>query len=766
MGVRRLCMTIVIGSGLMLLPASASSTPAPTSVTVAGDLQSAAGCPGDWDPACAATHLTRGVSDDVWRGTFSLPAGNYQYKAALNDSWDENYGLHAVEGGDNIPLSLSQSENVRFYYDQTTHWITDNHSTPIPVAVGSFQSELGCTGDWQPDCLRSWLEDPDGNGIATFETTGLPAGQYEAKVAVNESFDENYGAGGAPNGANIPFSVPTDNAKVTFSYDTTSHLLTISVADPQGAPGALSHFDLARKDCFGTARNTTSKVWYTVAGGVLSDVYYPTIDNTNVETLRYIVTDGKTFTDVQGRDTTYTVDPMPGSGGMGCSVTTTAKSGKYQIVTDYITDPARNALLMKVSFKAKPPNLLRLYLRFDPTVNGNGGGGSGNGGADSALTDTSAGHPVLVSADPATATNAANRDYAQPVYAALDAPFTTEITNGFAGSASDGLVELDASHALTTSYAAANNGNVVQTARIAGNGSKQDGDRTIQFTAALGFGSTQSGAVTTAESTLGHGWSAAIDAFKQGWQAYDSRLNRPPNKLPGVPGPRAAQLRDDYFTSVNVLKAAEDKTFPGALVAAPASPWGQAISAGDPQNTYFGSYREVFARDLYEIWTGLMAAGDTATAKRRDTVPLRPPAAARRLDAAQQPPERQARTRLVRRPARRDGVSAPDGGRAAPHRSRLLRPPHQAGRELRRRTRPGVRGRALGGAERLLTFDDRRRDCRARRGRRPRRREPRPGLGRALARHRRRLPALDQGLDRDDERPVRAALFHPPLEDG
>jgi len=59
-----------------------------------------------------------------------------------------------------------------------------------------------------------------------------------------------------------------------------------------GGPGALSHFDLARKDCLGTARNRTSKVWYTVAGGVLSDVYYPTVDNTNVETLQYVVTDG------------------------------------------------------------------------------------------------------------------------------------------------------------------------------------------------------------------------------------------------------------------------------------------------------------------------------------------------------------------------------------------------------------------------------------------------------------------------------------------
>ena len=150
----------------------------------------------------------------------------------------------------------------------------------------------------------------------------------------------------------------------------------------------------------------------------------------------------------------------------------------------------------------------------------------------------------------------------------------------------------------------------------------------------------------------------------------------------------------------------------------------------------------------------------------RDAVPLRPPAAAGRVDAAQQPRERQARTRLVRRAARRDGVSAADGGPAAPHRSRSLRATHQAGRELRRRARPVVRGRALGGAERLLAVDDRRGDRRAHRGRRPRRCEQRPRLGRDLARHCRRLPALDQELDGDDERPVRAALLHPPLEDG
>src|SRR2546425_6102403 len=102
-----------------------------------------------------------------------------------------------------------------------------------------------------------------------------------------------------------------------------------------GGPGALSHFDLARKDCLGTARNTTSKVWFTVAGGVLSDVYYPTVDNTNVETLQYVVTDGATFTDLQTRDMTSTVRALDGNG-MACEGTSTPASGRYRIVTDYV----------------------------------------------------------------------------------------------------------------------------------------------------------------------------------------------------------------------------------------------------------------------------------------------------------------------------------------------------------------------------------------------------------------------------------------------
>jgi glycosidase/methionine-rich copper-binding protein CopC len=207
----------------------ASNTPNPTSVTIAGSIDQALGCAGNWDPACASAHLIYDANDDVWQQTFNnIPAASYEYKAALNNSWTENYGLNASLGGANIPLNLAAPTSVKFYYDHKTHWITDNHNSVIATVPGDFQHLLGCSGDWDPTCLRSWLEDPGGTGTYSFETTALLAGNYQAKVTINESWNENYGQGGVPNGPNVSFTVPNDHAKVTFRYNPTTHVLSIS----------------------------------------------------------------------------------------------------------------------------------------------------------------------------------------------------------------------------------------------------------------------------------------------------------------------------------------------------------------------------------------------------------------------------------------------------------------------------------------------------------------------------------------------------------
>ena len=225
----------------------AAPAPQPDSVTIAGSLQQALGCSENWSPACTASRLTYSATGDVWRGEFLLPAGSYEYKAALNGSWDENYGAGAAAGGANIALS-ADGQPVRFYFSNRTKWVTDSRNTPIAVAVGSFQSELGCAGDWQPECLAAWLQDPDDDGFATFEAR-LPAGSYEAKVAVNESWAENYGAGGAAGGANIAFEVREGCGLTYFSFDRASKVLSISssaVAPRGNLAESRAHFIDAR----------------------------------------------------------------------------------------------------------------------------------------------------------------------------------------------------------------------------------------------------------------------------------------------------------------------------------------------------------------------------------------------------------------------------------------------------------------------------------------------------------------------------------------
>ena len=202
----------------------------PVSVTVAGSMQSELGCPADWSPSCATTSLTYDANDDVWQGSWTIPTGNFEYKAALNGTWDVNYGVGGVLNGANIALALPTTGTVKFYYDDKTHWITDSLGSVIVTAAGSFQSELGCASDWDPSCLRSWLQDLDGDGIYTFLTTALPLGSYEMKAAISESWDVNYGAGGAPGGTNISFDVSSLGQTILFRYDSRTHLLSVGDA--------------------------------------------------------------------------------------------------------------------------------------------------------------------------------------------------------------------------------------------------------------------------------------------------------------------------------------------------------------------------------------------------------------------------------------------------------------------------------------------------------------------------------------------------------
>ena len=205
-----------------------TATPINYSVILAGDFQSELGCPGDWQPDCPLTGLAFYPASNLWKGDFTLPAGNWQFKVTLDGSWAENYGEGGVLNGPNIELNLSAASKVSFVYNPETHLLTYTAESVTVVLPGSFQTELGCTGDWDPACDNTRLTFNEEKKIWTGTFT-IPAGNWEYKVALNNSWAENYGEGGIPGGTNMLLNLEVP-ATITFQYDPQSHVVTLLFA--------------------------------------------------------------------------------------------------------------------------------------------------------------------------------------------------------------------------------------------------------------------------------------------------------------------------------------------------------------------------------------------------------------------------------------------------------------------------------------------------------------------------------------------------------
>ena len=222
-----LAVMITSFSPLFATVSQAQSDADPESVNIPGTHQDELGCSGDWQPDCEATQLTYDPEDDVWQGTFEIEPANDddkngpRYKAAINGGWGENYGTNATANGPDIPLLVEAPTQVKFYYDHKTHWIADSFNEQIIVAMGDFQSQIGCSNDDDAACLRSWLQDPDGDGTFGVTTGGLQAGTYTVTFTLNE--DENTVIGEPQE-----FTVENDGDAVYFGYDAVTSETTIS----------------------------------------------------------------------------------------------------------------------------------------------------------------------------------------------------------------------------------------------------------------------------------------------------------------------------------------------------------------------------------------------------------------------------------------------------------------------------------------------------------------------------------------------------------
>ena len=134
-------VALATGTGVVTgLPAVAATE----TVTLAGDLQFELGCSEDWQPSCDSSKLARVGTSDTYQSTFTVPAGTWAFKVAINDSWAVNYGVGGAPDGANYSLKLIQPLRLQFTYDDTSHLVT---YTPADLAGGTTAADAAYAKD-------------------------------------------------------------------------------------------------------------------------------------------------------------------------------------------------------------------------------------------------------------------------------------------------------------------------------------------------------------------------------------------------------------------------------------------------------------------------------------------------------------------------------------------------------------------------------------------------------------------------------------------
>jgi glucoamylase len=146
-----------------------------------------------------------------------------------------------------------------------------------------------------------------------------------------------------------------------------------SAQNAPGAPGAMPTWTAGSKEAIGTATATESHVWFTLEGGILTEVYYPRLDTANLRTLEFAVSDGKT-TWAEWKDLLHSLQRVNGDA-LLYRQTSSEAGGKFKIEKTYVSDPQRDAVLIEVTFTA--PAGYELYVLADPALKNSGYGDTG-----------------------------------------------------------------------------------------------------------------------------------------------------------------------------------------------------------------------------------------------------------------------------------------------------------------------------------------------------------------------------------------------------
>lgn len=345
----------------------------------------------------------------------------------------------------------------------------------------------------------------------------------------------------------------------------------------------------------GGRTGTISKVWFSLADGVLTETMYGLIHEAQIKQLRFaIVVDGQTF--VEGRDTLSRTEYLhTDARGRPLSpawrIITTDRGGRFEIEKRIYTDPDQQALVVRVAIRALRGDLTP-YVLLEPHMANTGIGDSGDA--------------VAAGRQPGIEEPGALYAYEGSTHLVLqaDRPFT-EASVGFVGT-SDGLTDL-ADGRLDHVYRSTGEatGNIMLTGAL----TPVRRGQTLSQDFVLGFGPSRQTARAAANASFATGLDEVLARFngegdRLGWEDYIASLT----DLPRI----AEQSTDGgklAYASALMLKVQEDRTHAGALIASLSNPWGDTVDATRPST----GYKAVWPRDFYQVAMALLALGDTDT---------------------------------------------------------------------------------------------------------------------------------------------------------
>lgn len=337
-----------------------------------------------------------------------------------------------------------------------------------------------------------------------------------------------------------------------------------------GGPGTVLGWPPSSKDGFGTAYSADSRIWYTLWKGIVTELYFPRIDRPQIRAVEFAVTDGETFFQDELRHMKTAIS-RPSPNALAYRVVTKDPEGRYTLEKEVLSAPHHPSLLVRTRFHVHRADLrdrLRLFTFCMPSIE-----------EEAAATDGAVhwllGSPVLT---------ASRGEVALAIGA--NVPFRAASAGYF--GASDGLTSLARDFTLGEEYDLAPGGSVGLTAEVA---VPESGE----FVLAVSFGQGLDAAATNLLQTLGTSFKRQRDRFDLQW-GRAARHGRPVSAASGDGGAlaRASQM---------VLLAHEDKTFAGAFIASPSTPWGFVHSEER------GGYHLVWTRDMVQTATALLANG-------------------------------------------------------------------------------------------------------------------------------------------------------------